>query len=49
MPRVFGTYRCGIGDGGGSVKGKGPLEDRGHLVVNRTASGYYLSTCHARH
>lgn len=32
------TYRSGIGDRGGSMKGKVPHEGGGHLVVYRTSS-----------
>lgn len=32
------TYRSGIGDRGGSMKGKGPHEGGGHLVVYRASS-----------
>ena len=46
---VIGTYRSGIGDRGGSMKGKGPHEGGGHLVVYRTPSWYYLGARHARH
>lgn len=43
------TYRSGIGHRGGSMKGKGPHEGGGHLVVYRTSSWYYLGARHARH
>lgn len=43
------TYRSGIGDRGGSMKGKGPHEGGGHLVVYRASSWYYLGAWHARH
>lgn len=43
------TYRSGIGDRGGSMKGKVPHEGGGHLVVYRTSSWYYLGARHVRH
>ena len=42
------TYRSGIGDRGGSMKGKGPAHE-GHLVVYRASSWYYLGAWHAWH
>lgn len=43
------TYRSRIGDRGGSMKGKGPHEGGGHLVVYRASSWYYLGARHTRH